>query len=310
MKQHENKNERHRSQYTCRGFLVVDEASEDLMPIHVENYNDYYEEELAVQVCHRGILSGDVRLVLGLESTDQGRYGVADALRYHVDQSKHIHNYDLRAEVFSFAQAELVLRGSTESISRHENEELKGTPQEALHHRTWNTKFEELAEAIQRRPGPLQPHIFVNILRIHRNPKVTDDHVHYESDVRGNSSSQKAPLELDNENIAAKYLDATCDELGHHRYASVVLSRQEALCGIKLGHGPYSRHAENAVLYRQLGDISILLEEGNENFICKESQDRSWNNHEQSVDQTGYVQILPTKLAHLISKPLCLFEVE
>lgn len=150
MKQHENKNIRHRSKYTCRGFLVVDEASEDLMSIHVKNYDDYYEEELAVQVCHRGILSGDVRLVFSLESTDQGRYGVADALRYHVDQSKHIHNYDLCAEVFSLTQAKLVLRGSPKSISRHENEELKGTPQEALHHSAWNTEFEELAKAVQR----------------------------------------------------------------------------------------------------------------------------------------------------------------
>lgn len=156
MKQHENKNIRHRSKYACRGFLVVDEASEDLMSIHVKNYNDYYEEELAVQVCHRGILSGDVRLVFSLESTDQGRYGVADALWYHVDQSKHIHNYNLCAEVFSLAQAKLVLRGSSthyssgKSISRHENEELKGTPQEALHHSAWNTEFEELAKAVQR----------------------------------------------------------------------------------------------------------------------------------------------------------------
>ena len=149
MERHENENIRHRSQYTCRGFLVVDEAPEDLMPVHAKNYYDYYEEELAVQVCHRGILSGYVRLVLSLESTDQGRYGVADALRYHVDQSKHIHNYNLCAEVFSLAQAKLVLRSSSESISRHENEELKGTPKEALHHSAWNTKFEELTKAIQ-----------------------------------------------------------------------------------------------------------------------------------------------------------------
>ena len=150
MKQHENKYKRHRSQNTCCGFLVIHEAPEDLMPIHAQDYDDYYEEELAVQVCYGGILSGNVRLVLSLESTNQGRYGVADALRYHVDQSKHIHNYDLRAEVFSLAQAELVLRGSTKSISRHENEELKGTPQEALHHRAWDSKLQELAKAIQR----------------------------------------------------------------------------------------------------------------------------------------------------------------
>jgi hypothetical protein len=150
LEQHENKNIRHRSKYTCRGFLVVDEAPEDLMPIHAKNYDDYYEEELAVQVCHRGVFSGDVRLVLGLESTDQGGYGVADALWYHVDQSKHIHNYNLRAEVFSLAQAELVLRGSTKSITRHEDEELKGTPQEALHHSAWDAEFEELAKAVQR----------------------------------------------------------------------------------------------------------------------------------------------------------------
>jgi len=117
-------------------------------------------------------------------------------------------------------------------------------------------------------------------------------------------------LELYDENIAAKYLDATCDELRDHRYASMVLSRQEALCGIELSHCPDSRHAENAVLYRQLRDISVLLEEGNQNFVSEQRQDRSWSNHEQSVDQTGYVQILPTQLAHLVSKPLCLFEVE
>lgn len=117
-------------------------------------------------------------------------------------------------------------------------------------------------------------------------------------------------MELYNENIAAKYLDASCDELRDHRYTSMVLSRQEALCGIKLRHCPDSRHAEDAVLYRQLRDISVLLEEGNQNFISEQCQDRSWSNHEQSVDQTGYVQILSTKLAHLVSEPLCLFEVE
>lgn len=155
MKQHENKDERHSSQYTCRGFLVVDEASEDLMSIHAENYDDYHEEELAVQVCHRGVLFGDVRLILCLKSTNQGRYGVADALRHHVDQSKHIHDYDLCAEVFSLAQAELVLRGAAKPIPRHENEELKCAPQEALHHRAWDAELEELTKAIQRGPCPL-----------------------------------------------------------------------------------------------------------------------------------------------------------
>ena len=117
-------------------------------------------------------------------------------------------------------------------------------------------------------------------------------------------------MELYDENIAAKYLDATCDELRDHRYTSMVLSRQEALCGIKLSHCPDSRHAENAVLYRQLRDISVLLEEGNQNFVSEQRQDCSWSNHEQSVDQTCYVQILSTQLAHLVSKPLCLLEVE
>ena len=117
-----------------------------------------------------------------------------------------------------------------------------------LNHGTTDTILQEAAKALVGTSGPTQPHSLELTLRVECNPEIQDDHVKDIGYVSCKSSSQYAPLELDDEQVAANNLDGAAKQLDKTWHKSVQLGRKEPFSCVKLTHGPDTWHANDTIL--------------------------------------------------------------
>ena len=87
------------------------------------------------------------------------------------------------------------------------------------------------------------------------------------------------------------------------------LSRQKPLRCIELRHSPNSRHAYDAILDGHLRDQGVLLEQSDEDLVCKQEEHNSGEDNKRSVDEPSHVEILTALLSHFNPVHLCLLHV-
>jgi hypothetical protein len=87
----------------------------------------------------------------------------------------------------------------------------------ALNHSAWQTVLKKGAQALQRGPRPLEPHVLVEALGVERDPKVAENHVTNIRYVGRNCSAKNTPLQFDYEKVTAYNLDYGGHDLGYHR---------------------------------------------------------------------------------------------
>ena len=111
-----------------------------------------------------------------------------------------------------------------------------------------------------------------------------DDHVEHVCNIRRNTHSENTPLELNYEDIAAYDLNDAGGILSEDGDESFLLGGEEAFGCVELGHGPGAGDADDAVLYRNLRNICILLEKSDKNLISKEKEDACWEYHKNRIN--------------------------
>lgn len=91
------------------GFFIIYKAPENRVSIDAEDDDDQYYEKLAIIICNCSVFLCDIWLVFSLKTSHKSRDGVTDSLRYHVNDVEDVHDDHLCTEIFSLAQAELIL---------------------------------------------------------------------------------------------------------------------------------------------------------------------------------------------------------